>query len=128
MNQSIDLSKPLLRVWVEIHMNSYNGFSPSQRVKAQNWLNKKWASGTLVRPTKCCACGQTEGLIDAHAEDYSEPFEAGKTDKFHLCRKCHMQVHRRFANPRSWLSYKELVKKSVTGRVDIEHDVLDKIG
>ena len=88
-------------------MNSYNGFTPSQRVKAQNWLNKQWANGTLARPAKCCACGQTEGLIDAHAEDYSEPFEAGKTDQFHLCRKCHMHVHRRFANPQSWLRYKE---------------------
>jgi len=109
-------------------MNSYNGFTPSQRVKAQNWLNKQWASGALARPSKCCACGQTEGIIDAHAEDYSEPFEAGKTDKFHLCRKCHMQVHRRFANPQSWIRYKASVKQLLKEVDSIEQDVLDKIG
>ena len=109
-------------------MNSYNGFTPSQRVKAQNWLNKQWANGTLARPAKCCACGQTEGLIDAHAEDYSEPFEAGKTDQFHLCRKCHMHVHRRFANPQSWLRYKESVSQMTSGIDGVERNVLDRIG
>lgn len=108
-------------------MNSYNGFTPSQRVKAQNWLKKQWATGSLVRPCKCYACGQTDGLIDAHAEDYSEPFASGKTDQFHLCRKCHMQVHRRFANPQAWLRYKALVKQSVSGVGGIEQDILDRL-
>jgi len=111
-----------------MNMNSYNGFTPNQRVKAQHWLNKQWANGALARPVQCCACGQTEGIIDAHAEDYSEPFLAGKTDQFHLCRKCHMQVHRRFANPQSWLKYKEFLKYSLISEGGIEHDVLDRIG
>jgi hypothetical protein len=44
----------------------------------------------LARPVKCCACGQEHGVIDAHAEDYSDPFAPGKTDQFPLCYRCHM--------------------------------------
>ena len=108
-------------------MNSYNGFSPSQRNKAQKWLNEQWKSGTLLRPSKCCACGKAEGIIDAHAEDYSEPFAAGKTDQYHLCRKCHLHVHRRFANPNAWIKYKESIKN--TALCDgVVVDILDRIG
>lgn len=90
-------------------MNSYNGFTPAQRAKAQAWLNSQWNSGALARPCECHACGQTEGVIDAHAEDYSEPFAAGKTDEFHLCFICHMMVHCRYRNRQAWENYKNTV-------------------
>lgn len=95
-------------------MKSYNGFSPDQRNKAQGWLNAQWRAGTLPRPVKCMACGQEHGRIDAHAEDYSEPFAAGKTDQYHLCFRCHMMVHCRFRNPESWARYKSEVAKGTT--------------
>ncbi len=90
-------------------MKSYNGFTPQQRNAAQSWLNRQWSAGTLERPCKCCACGQTEGIIDAHAEDYSLPFSAGKTDEFHLCFRCHMMVHCRHRNPRAWQRYRDAI-------------------
>lgn len=95
-------------------MKSYNGYTPYQRNKAQAWLNKQWASFALAKPTQCCACGQNEGIIDAHAEDYSEPFQAGKTDAFHLCFRCHMMVHCRKHNLLGWKNYKEAIKSGIT--------------
>lgn len=90
-------------------MKSYNGFDSAQRNKAQRWLNTQWAAGKFARPSRCCACGQTEGVIDAHAEDYSEPFRHGKTDQYPLCFICHMMVHCRFANRAAWDVYRRMV-------------------
>jgi hypothetical protein len=58
----------------------------------------------------CCACGQDKGVIDAHAEDYSEPFAAGKTDEFHLCFTCHMILHCRFRNRSAWDRYRDAIR------------------
>jgi hypothetical protein len=52
-------------------VKDYNGFSGCQRDRAQRWLNKEWDAGGLARSSECVACGQTEGVIQAHAEDYS---------------------------------------------------------
>jgi hypothetical protein len=97
-------------------MNSYNGFSPEQRDKAQRWLRSEWSFGRLARPSVCCVCGQDKGIIDAHAEDYSEPFAAGKTDQFHLCYVCHMMVHCRFKNRDNWRAYRSEVRLSGRAR------------
>ena len=91
-------------------MRSYNGFSGLQRIRAQAWLRRQWNAGLLDRPSRCFACGQDRGIIEAHAEDYSEPFAPGKTDQFHLCFTCHMMVHSRFGNPHDWRYYKSVVK------------------
>ena len=90
-------------------MKAYNGFSALQRNKAQSWLNKQWSVGKLQRPAQCCSCKITEGIIDAHAEDYSEPFTAGKTDQYHLCYRCHLMLHCRFANPKNFAHYCQMV-------------------
>lgn len=91
-------------------MKPYNGFSETQRNKAQAWLNSQWAAGLLQKPFQCCSCGQTKGIIDAHAEDYSEPFAAGKTDQYHLCFRCHMALHCRFKNPKAFQRYCQAVE------------------
>ena len=90
-------------------MKSYNGFTANQRNKAQAWLRKQWSEGVLSRPSKCCSCAITKGIIDAHAEDYSEPFAAGKTDQYHLCYRCHMMLHCRKHNSKHFLLYCALV-------------------
>lgn len=90
-------------------MKSYNGFPPEQRIRAQRWLNAEYASGRRIRPTVCAACGQHEGLIDSHAEDYSEPF-GDHTDAYPLCYVCHMMLHCRFAAPAAWDTYREAVR------------------
>lgn len=37
------------------------------------------------------------------------PFEAGKTDEYHLCFTCHMMVHCRHRNRNAWQQYKDVV-------------------
>ena len=92
-------------------MQPYNGYSGRQRSRAQTWLSRQWKSGALARPMQCVACGQSRGIIDAHAEDYSEPFAAGRTDQYHLCFTCHMMVHCRFRNPDDWCYYKSVIHR-----------------
>jgi hypothetical protein len=94
-------------------LKAYNGFTPTQRNRAQAWLNKQWSAGAFNRPCRCVACGQTEGRIDAHAEDYSEPFAEHKTDAFHLCFICHMWVHCRFNNLFGWQRYKRAISSGI---------------
>lgn len=76
-------------------MKGYNGFSPEQRDKAQAWLRRQWDAGALERPTVCVACGQTQGIFDGHAEDYTEPF-GPHLQAWPLCYLCHMMLHCRF--------------------------------
>lgn len=98
-------------------MKDYNGFSGAQRDRAQRWLNKEWVAGRLARPAKCVACGQTEGVIDAHAEVYSEPFRAGVTDGFHLCVICHTMVHFRTKNPKAWSDYRAKIEAGAQPKI-----------
>ena len=53
------------------------------------------ASGEIPKPHKCNRCGQTQGIIDYHNEDYSHP------TKFleQLCFVCHMIHHSERRNP-----------------------------
>ena len=94
-------------------MKDYNGYTAAQRSKSMDWLRAQWEVGAVKRPFKCCACGQDKGIIDAHAEDYSEPFEAGKTDQYPLCYRCHMMVHCRFRNKDKWEWYRLQIKNGV---------------
>ena len=98
-------------------MDAYNGFPGSQRQRAQNWLNREWKAGRLMRPSKCVACGQTEGEIQAHAEDYSDPFRAGVTDGFHLCLICHTAVHLRARKPEAWNDYRAKIEAGGRARL-----------
>ena len=94
-------------------MRSYNGFSPAQRNAAQAWPNDQWRRGVLPRPSSCCACGQDEGIIDAHAENYSRPFTAEKLMRFPLCYRCHLILHCRFQHPAAWDKYRAEVRRGV---------------
>lgn len=91
-------------------MNSYNGFSGAQRAEAQRWLNEQYAAGTLARPSKCVFCGQTDGPIDAHAEDYSKPF-GPHLSEFPACYVCHMMIHCRFGSGKGpWNAYRAMIR------------------
>lgn len=86
-------------------MNSYNGFSPAQRYKALAWFKKEIKEGRKPeKPDVCDCCGQTNGHLMWHSEDYSEPF--GKHIGEHgLCYVCHMMVHCRFRNKSLWQEF-----------------------
>lgn len=91
-------------------MNSYNGFSPQQRLRALAWLKREYAAGRRVRPTACDACGQTVGMIEPHSEDYSEPF-GDHIGAFGFCYRCHMMLHCRFSARAAWLAYLDAIKR-----------------
>jgi hypothetical protein len=89
-------------------LKTYNGFNHDQRMKGYRWLQGEYAAGRRARPTVCGACGQTEGPIDAHSEDYSEPF-GEHIGRHGLCYRCHMAIHCRLKNPEAWTIYKHAV-------------------
>ncbi|HLK60325.1 MAG TPA: hypothetical protein VKU00_27435 [Chthonomonadaceae bacterium] len=96
-------------------MKSYNGFSPAQRTRALAWLKKEYEAGRRQPPTVCQACGQTEGIIEAHSEDYSEPY-GDHIGAYSFCYTCHMMLHCRFRNPQAWERYKEAIRRGVRYR------------
>ena len=90
-------------------MNPYNGFPGAQRIRARKWLNAEYAAGRRQRPTRCDACTQTAGLIQAHSEDYSSPF-GDHIGAYGLCYVCHMMIHCRFRAPGVWRRYQDRVR------------------
>ena len=91
-------------------LKTYNGFNHDQRMRALRWLKIEYAAGRRTRPFRCDACGQDEGVIEAHSEDYSEPF-GDHIGQNGLCYRCHMMIHNRFKNPEAWTIYKQHIRQ-----------------
>jgi hypothetical protein len=89
-------------------MNSYNGFTPNQRMKAYKWLMEQYATGKRFKPTKCDSCGITKGIIEPHSENYGEPF-GNHIGYYGFCYRCHMILHCRFRNPEAFARYADEV-------------------
>lgn len=70
--------------------------SAAAKAAAKNAVSRALASGVLVRPSECSACGGTpvgiaaRGVVHAHHEDYGRPL-----DVVWLCPACHARAHRR---------------------------------
>lgn len=86
-------------------MNSYNGYTPAERIRALHWLQREYAIGRRKPPTVCDVCGQNLGVIEAHSENYSAPY-GDNIGRFGLCYICHIMLHCRFRNPVAWERYK----------------------
>jgi hypothetical protein len=85
----------------------YNGFSPKRREASWTWMKGEIAAGRIQRsPVRCEVCGETRGLLDYHAEDYSLPF-GPHIYQYQLCFRCHIILHSRFRIPDVWLRYIE---------------------
>jgi hypothetical protein len=76
---------------------------------AYRWAMAEQAAGRRVTPGECDACGQTEGLIERHSEDYSAPF-GDHIGRHGLCYTCHMMVHCRVRSPEAWRPYRDAVR------------------
>ena len=87
-------------------MEWYNGWSPKERCARIPVQKKAVLDGTVPAPTICSICG-SDRSVGFHDENYAEPLAA-----FHVCRSCHMVLHRRFTQPGPWLA---LVKRHATG-------------
>ena len=90
-------------------LKTYNGFDHDQRMRGLNWLRAEYAAGRRTRPLVCDACGQDEGPIEAHSEDYSSPF-GDHIGQHGLCYRCHMMIHCRFKNAEAWETYKSHIR------------------
>jgi hypothetical protein len=87
----------------------YNGFSAEERGASSRWERELLRSG-WKRPTKCIACGQNRGVVDAHLEDYSQPFEISR--QIPLCYRCHIfAVHLRHRYPVQTAVYRSWVRR-----------------
>lgn len=84
-------------------MKDYNGFSGAERNKADYIQKKAIAKGELVVEQKCCMCGQTEGLIMRHMENYSNPLDLNAI--IPMCVECHLKLHSRFSKPVMWIKH-----------------------
>ena len=94
-------------------MNSYNGFSPSHRYKALAWFKKEIKEGRKpAKPDICDACGQKDGVLAWHSEDYSEPF-GNHIGEHGLCYLCHMMIHCRFKNKATWSKYVDIIESGM---------------
>jgi hypothetical protein len=83
-------------------VKDYKGFRP-RPAYARASVAAEYAAGRRQRPVVCEACGKDHGMIEAHSEDYREPF-GPHIGAYSLCRGCHVMVHRRFRNPSAWRS------------------------
>jgi hypothetical protein len=91
-------------------MDWYNGFSPGEREASGRHLHRMVESGQWpAEVEKCVACGRTDGLLQRHREDYSQPF-SDRDDTIHLCRRCHGWVHARLKKPAKWDRYRGEVR------------------
>lgn len=91
-------------------MKAYNGFSAQHRQRALKWFREEQKQGRRAYPTRCDACGQDQGLIDSHSEDYSAPF-GDHIGRFSLCFTCHMMIHCRHRAPLAFEVYRESIER-----------------
>lgn len=76
--------------------NSYNGFTWAERQKAYDWLKRQWKLGTRQKHGPACdVCGQTQGYLMAHSENYAAPY-GPHIGRWSLCYWCHTLIHCRF--------------------------------
>jgi len=62
--------------------------------------------GIIPAPSKCELCDQTEGIIQYHNDDYSDPIKYLRQ----FCWRCHMMYHSKYRAPESYRKYFAEVK------------------
>lgn len=60
--------------------------------RAREAVKRALKTGLLIKAPACNYC-ESPARLDAHHFDYTKPY-----DVIWLCRKCHLQEHRRFQN------------------------------
>jgi hypothetical protein len=98
-------------------MNYYNGYSPEDRERKLAASHRKYSrrSDHPCSKPPCHMCGDPDAPVAPHSEDYSDPYHWEPPFTFALCPTCHARLHRRFAAPASWLSYKRHLRRGGYG-------------
>lgn len=89
---------------------AYNGFSLADRGAAARWASANATGARRTNPTWCHACGQTEGLIYWHNEDYRTPIAA-----LPLCAWCHWTLHARLKPQQAHVfpTYRDMIRNGL---------------
>lgn len=90
-------------------MQSYNGFTPEERLRGEQILKEAIRNGILppLNQTRCAICGQDKGIRHYHNEDYSP--ENIIADATPLCWRCHMHIHAKNKTTPKWQKYEREV-------------------
>jgi len=87
-------------------MKSYKQWSAAERTASLKKTNQAIKDGLIPQATKCERCGQTEGKVMYHNEDYSDPIKYLVS----MCWRCHMILHSQYRAPMAcdkyWLEIK----------------------
>jgi hypothetical protein len=103
-------------------MQSYNGYTPQERMKKSRALVDAWLSGRVQEPwPPCQLCGDPDVTCDSHSEDYSEPHKWRPPAMYSLCGACHARLHKRFTRPDLWEDFKAHVRRGGYAR-DLRED------
>lgn len=99
---------------------SYNGFPGKYRESQGRKQSNLFKTGAVKRPTQCKACGITTGeggTIHSHSEDYSNIYEVHG-----VCFCCHMAIHKRFQDLKTWAKWADLVSEGWQPPVTRDYD------
>jgi hypothetical protein len=110
-------------------MKDYKGWDSNFRSASLKLTNRAKEKGWIQNPTKCNRCGQTEGILHLHNEDYDITFytlekvfnrspltitkeEIDNVNSVleELCWRCHMMHHSIRRNKQSVDKYFEEIK------------------
>lgn len=88
-------------------MNFYNGYTPNERSKKLRALHATYPGRSHpYYHCECHVCGDPTAKVAPHGEDYAEPYLWERPAVYAVCQTCHGRLHKRFADPLGWASYK----------------------
>ena len=83
-------------------MKAWNGWTDKERDTIAYQTRKAIRAGLIpAKPSRCDRCGQTEGVLEWHNDNYSDPVKFLKG----LCFRCHTVLHCEHLNPQSAKDY-----------------------
>lgn len=107
-------------------MKDYKKWTAAQRNRSLALTRKAKQLGLIPKPSRCCFCGQENGILHHHNVDYDvtlelqpkilngtateEEFEMVMNVLKPVCWRCHMMLHRAEKHPKSAEVYFERVK------------------
>lgn len=132
-------------------MRQYKKWTPQERAKSLRLTTKAKKLGLIKPPTQCKICGQTEGILHYHNQNYDvtlnnvpkmlngtateEELQEIKDVLLPICYRCHMILHSEHRNKKAHDRYFEEVKngkmyppsfKPIYFRIMKEHGFYEK--
>ena len=89
-------------------MVTWQGWTDKQRNASARQTREAIKAGKIAaKPSECKFCGQTEGILEWHNPDYSDPVKYLQG----LCYRCHMVLHCEHLNPQSAKEYWDEIRR-----------------